>query len=289
MNIGAKNVLMAGVARNCARQIRDDVSKLRAALADFKQVSWLVIESDSDDDTLLELSKLAAEIPSFRYMSLGRLSERYPTRVERIAHCRNAYIDELKENPLYRDVDFVLIADLDGVNGLISAEAIASCFTRDDWDVCAANQQGRYYDIWALRHKVWCPHDSWWQAEFLNRYGLRMGKSIFAAVHSKRIVIPPDSPWIEVDSAFGGLALYRRDAIFEGEGRYKGVLEDGIGVCEHVPFHQRLRDKGFRIFINPALINHRRPDYAYLLISEERVRMKISGVVRKVKSVLGFN
>jgi len=64
------------------------------------------------------------------------------------------------------------------------------------------------------------------------------------------ISIPWDSDWIEVDSAFGGLALYRasclRGCFYSSEGRE---------VCEHVVLHRKIKDNGGKIFINPGLTN----------------------------------
>jgi hypothetical protein len=186
--IKAKDVLVAGLARNCASSLKADVLRLQHSLVDFNQVYWLIIESDSSDDTLVKLEELTAEIPCFNYISLGVLSEKYPLRTERIAFCRNTYIKELKENPIYKQIEFVIVADFDGINNLISKKAIATCFTRDDWDVCTSNQQGRYYDIWALRHKVWCPNDCWEQASFFQRYGLDKIKAQYSAVYSKMLI-----------------------------------------------------------------------------------------------------
>ena len=60
---------------------------------------------------------------------------------------------------------------------------------------------------------------------------------------------------IEVDSAFGGLGIYTHEAFLAC--RYAGTDNQagGIDVADHIPFHRDLRTKGFRIFINPALIN----------------------------------
>jgi len=76
---------------------------------------------------------------------------------------------------------------------------------------------------------------------------------MWAALYSKMINIPEPENWIEVDSAFGGLAVYRRRCL-DGV-TYSGLTEDGEEICEHVPMHRRLKDKGCRIFINPRLIN----------------------------------
>jgi hypothetical protein len=67
------------------------------------------------------------------------------------------------------------------------------------------------------------------------------------------ITIPESADWIPVDSAFGGLGIYRR-SILSGA-RYSGADEDGDGTCEHVPLNNQLRARGARIFINPRLIN----------------------------------
>jgi hypothetical protein len=80
------------------------------------------------------------------------------------------------------------------------------------------------------------------------------------AVLSKMIQIPPNSNWIRVDSAFGGFAIYRREALQVG--KYIGVDCEGRPICEHVPLHNELTKEGFKIFINPRLINTKRTDHS---------------------------
>ncbi len=67
------------------------------------------------------------------------------------------------------------------------------------------------------------------------------------------VTVAEDSPWIEVESAFGGLAIYRRDALLEGD--YRGLDANGAEVCEHVSLHQAMRSTGARLYINPRLVN----------------------------------
>jgi glycosyltransferase involved in cell wall biosynthesis len=250
------DVLIAGVARNCARTLPSTVQGLAAAMPRFHAVRWMVVESDSSDDTVAVLQHLAATVPGFAYRSLGALAERMPERTERLALCRNTYLDHLAE--LQRDATgpgtgLLVIADLDGVNDLLTAEGLRSCWARDDWSACMANQKGLYYDIWALRHAQWCPGDCWAQSRFLERYTGSAGSARKASVHARMIPIPADAPWLEVDSAFGGLALYRTAAL--GRARYVGLGADGQPVCEHVAFHAAMKAAGARIFINPAMVN----------------------------------
>ena len=252
--IAQAHILVAGLAKDCGASLRDEVSRLRAALDGFGTVSWLVVESDSTDDTVGILRVLSETIPNFRYLTLGRLRDELPMRTERIAFCRDRYLDELRGNALYRDVRYLAVVDLDGMNNLLSREAVLTCWSRTDWDGCTANQAGPYYDIWALRHRDWSPNDYFRQTLFLQRYGKTVREADQASVWARMITIPPTSEWIEVESSFGGLALYRRDAI-PASARYVGLTPEGEGVCEHIAFHEQIRAHGGRLFINPGLIN----------------------------------
>jgi hypothetical protein len=245
--------LVVGLARNCEKHIRTDVMKLRSALGGLPNVSWLVVESDSSDGTVQALERLCGEISTFRYLSLGTLRKSVPLRTERIAYCRNRYLAELRENPAYADIDYLVVADLDGMNDAVTAEAILSCWRRGGWDVCTANQRGPYYDVWTLRHRAWSPNDCFEQHRFLTRLGTGSESALASAVFSRMLRIPEDADWIEVDSAFGGLAIYRRQAI--GDAKYVGLNSEGYEVSDHVAFHESLKRSGAKIFINPRLIN----------------------------------
>jgi hypothetical protein len=223
----------------------------------FRVVRWLVVESDSSDDTVAVLERLSGTVPGFAYRTLGRLAERLPERTDRLAHCRNVYREHLEQLNASGDpasnTGFLVVADLDGVNDELTAQGMRSCWARDDWSVCAANQKGLYYDIWALRHAQWCPGDCWEQSRFLERYTGSAGNARKVSVYGRMIHIPEDSEWLEVESAFGGLAIYRTQAL--GAARYVGLTAQGRPVCEHVALHAAMRAQGGRIFINPRLIN----------------------------------
>jgi hypothetical protein len=65
-------------------------------------------------------------VPGFRFTSLEQVQTVIPGRTDRIAHCRNRYLQEIPGETDYRDVDYVVVADLDSINGLISTEAFES-------------------------------------------------------------------------------------------------------------------------------------------------------------------
>lgn len=250
-------ILFAGTARNVANFIEDEVSLLHQCLRNFKKTHGLIIESDSSDGTLEKLELLKQRYSDFSYVSFGNLSKKMSKRTERLAYCRNQIVKELRSNPSYRQVDYVALADLDAVNVALTAEKIAQCWgVREDWDVITANQGDVYYDIWALRHPDWSPVDC--MEQFRNLQGLFDEKAArMLAIDAKSMHLDPNQGLILVDSAFGGFAIYKREAYLSGE--YVGLNSQGKEVVEHVAFHAMLRSKGYKIYINSALVNCGKP------------------------------
>lgn len=269
-NASEARILVVGLVRNAADKVEADVRRLESALMGFASVHWLLVESDSSDATPAVLRGLVDRIPNFRYASLGSLRERLPQRTARIAYCRNHYLRSLESEPIYNDIDTVIVSDFDGTNDRLEAAGLRSCWRRSDWAVCAANQAGPYYDIWALRHPIWSPNDCETQHAFLIEHGVGPEDALRASVLSRMIVIPHYKPWIEVDSAFGGLAVYRRR--FVAGLRYEGLTLDGKEICEHVSFHAAIRSRGGSIYINPELINTAAIDHTNVLRLSQRLR-----------------
>lgn len=250
------DLAVVGCVRDGAATVAGAVRRIAAALPAGCRVHWMVIESDSADDTASVLDLLKSEINGFDWIGLGRLADRHPLRADRIAHCRNAgieWFESLRSRGL--PVSHLVMADLDGVNDGLTSAAFASCWARDDWDGCMANQAGRYYDLWALRHPVWCPGDCWAEAAFLMEHGVQEDRAKMAAVFTRMLTIAPEREWIEVHSAFGGMAVYRADAITGL--RYSGLTPSGAEVCEHVGLHEAMRARGSRLYINPRFVNGR--------------------------------
>ena len=199
------------------------------------------------------LEKLSENV-EFAFVTLGNLRKQYPKRTARIAKCRNRYLQELRANKKYNNIDYVVVADLDGVNSDLTKTAVKSCWKfTEEWDACFANQSKVYYDIWALRHKTWCPNDCWKTYKFLLNHGVSKHRALHAAVYSRMININSNEDPIEVDSAFGGLGIYKKHAILTSV--YIGLDDNEEEICEHVNLHTTMKDKGLRLYIIPSLIN----------------------------------
>jgi hypothetical protein len=244
--------VVAGVVRDICSSIDADLERLMKTLNPLGEVLFILIESNSKDDSVRKLADIASSNPAFKYITLGESSNE-KIRTERISDARNEYLDFISKSPAYANADYLIVCDFNNLNSKINTTAVEHSLSLKDWDVCTANQSTRYYDIWALRHPLWSPNDCWQQLEFYRQNGLRPDLALNAAVQSRMLHIDKNGPAIKVDSAFGGFAIYKMNII--GNARYSGVDSNGKAICEHVPFHKTLKENGFNIIINPSLIN----------------------------------
>jgi hypothetical protein len=254
-----ESVIVVGIVRNIENSFSRDFERINKALNRFSRIDWHVVESGSEDASVDYLEIFATKQHNFTFKHL----QFQPTlsRTENMAIARNSYLEFLREESRLDKYEFVIVADFNSLNRKLDATAIESCFSNDTWDVLTANQQGRYYDAWALRHPLWSPNDCWEQYAFYRKYTKFPESAITYSMRSRMLRIPRNSEWIEVDSAFGGLAIYK-SSILNSKARYIGITRVGTPVCEHVPFHSTLKAEGARIFINPSLINTRVTDHS---------------------------
>jgi hypothetical protein len=202
---------------------------------------------------LAQLASLERELPLLRHVSLGRLRSWHPKRTDRLALSKNRLLNEIEGDYRLRSADYFFITDPDEESPYLDAAAIESCWARNDWSVVTANQIGPYYDIWTLRHPQWCPGDCWAEVDELVRRGVARKDAEHQAVFSRMVRVPVDYPWIEVESAFGGSAIYTREALIGR--RYWGSREDGSELSDHISIHEQIRRLGGKIFINPKFTN----------------------------------
>lgn len=253
------SVIVVGIVRDIEKSFIRDFKRLNAALSNFSRIDWHLVESGSVDASGTVLNQYANRLGNFSFQQLEH--QKSLSRTENMAHARNAYLKYLRADSRLDKYEYVIMADFNNLNNKLNARAIESSFDNDSWDVVTANQSGRYYDAWALRHPLWSPNDCWEQHVFFRKYSKFPESAITFSMRSRMLRIPRDSEWIEVDSAFGGLAIYK-SSVLKSQSIYLGVTAGGKRVCEHVPFHSALKLEGARIFINPALINTRITDHS---------------------------
>lgn len=249
-----RTALVASTVRNGGELLTERIAKLDFILSKCFETTWLVVESDSEDNTVADLTTISKNEVKFRCTSMGHLRNQMPLRTERLAFCRNYCVSELLSNPKYNGINYLIVVDLDEVNDKLAPESINKINFKKEWGAVFANQNGPYYDIWALRHPGWNSGDCWKQYRYLKKLGVHENYAQLISVASKMISIHIESEWIEVDSAFGGLGIYDCKFI-NSDCRYVGIDQDGEEICEHVAFNNALRNNGGKLFIIPGLVN----------------------------------
>lgn len=250
--------IIVGIVRDIEDSIKVDFERFSKAFSRFNKLDFYLIESGSSDNSVKKLEQLSMENKNFLFRHLEIDSA--VNRTSNMANARNAYLEYLRKDAKYSEYDYVVIADFNNLNKKLVKQAVDSCWDNTTWDVVTANQSGRYYDIWALRHPLWSPNDCWEAAAFYRKFIKFPEVALSYALRARSLRIPKTAEWIEVDSAFGGLAIYKSN-LMNSQAIYRGLNSEGNAVCEHVPFNKKIRESGAKVFVNPRMINARITDH----------------------------
>ncbi|PKN76230.1 MAG: hypothetical protein CVU52_05625 [Deltaproteobacteria bacterium HGW-Deltaproteobacteria-10] len=230
-------VVICGLTRDDAPILPLTIARVEKTGGFFRDYRVIVYENDSQDGTLDILKRWEAANPRVKILteSIWGTELMQLGRTAKLAYFRNRYLQLVKESDKYADCDFVIVADMD-LKGGWSNDGIATSFFRSDWDMVAANSIGyhnlrrTYYDMFALLPKT------------IFKTGL------VYKIFGEGWQLHRGDPFIAIQSGFGGLALYRREAIVARQ--YSGVV-NGARVCEHVSLNA---DNSLRCFLNPSQI-----------------------------------
>jgi hypothetical protein len=287
---GPIEILIAGIVRDCRKTMVPSINQLQNLLGPNVNLSYFLVESDSTDGTKLILKQLSDRNLRFNYKSLGNLAPEIPDRIRRIAHCRNQYISYLQDQlAMGKKIDYLLVADFDGVNARVSLRAAGQKLLSRD-TIVSANQKSFYYDILALRAPSWVEED----------YRISMAKNLSSRdplasflkfVSSKQRRISKNESPINVLSAFGGLAIYPVP-LLDGCRYEPKELTPDIWECEHVGFNAQALSNGGQMVILPTLRNrgslmhtlfaHRLPRHVLQIL----ILLRVPSLFRKFKGII---
>ena len=235
------SVIFCGLARDVAEGLPMVQKRIERAGSMFKDYRVVIYENDSQDNTVALLKDWQAKNPHVVVLSENLGAKKWGQvndldRMKYLATCRNQYLEYVKEH--FSDFEFLIVLDFDLPKGF-SYGGLANTFGHDDWDAVGSNgllvppegypsANPMFFDAWAYREKR---DGEAGPLDEINRLAFRRGEDL-----------------VPVTSCFGGLAVYRMEAIRMGA-QYGG--ED----CEHVVFHRQLREMGFgKMFLNPSQI-----------------------------------
>ena len=257
-----------GVARDCARHLPGVLDNLARFAGIYADARFVFVVSDCRDDTAGVLRRwLDSGDRRGTLIDLGPLETTLARRTERIAAARNAGLEAIarEASPGVPAGDHLVVADMDDVLARpVELDGFRAAVTWLDGDpsraAVFANATPRYYDVWALRHDRWCPHDCWhpiWGRPDDETFEAAKFREVFA----RQVVLPPHLPPVPVASAFGGLAVYRLPLALAA--RYGGIDAAGRDVSEHVVFNAAIRARGGTLCILPRLQVHAPEQHLY--------------------------
>jgi len=217
-------------------------------------------------------------------ITLDGLDASCPVLTIRLETARNLYISEICSH--FSSFDYLFVLDCDERAESIDPDALSRAIEYLSSDkTCAGifgNCRGTYYDMWALRHPTYCPGDIW---EEMCDYALSHNatdEQAFRQTFAKRLFsLSQAAPPLEVDSAFGGLGIYKISSVLRNKSKYVGrklktmlvgpgrTQAVGWQSCEHVSFNAGLRELGERLFVLPYLVNC---DYTGVLFPPSALR-----------------
>ena len=255
---------VCGLARDCAGALCGSLASVERLGECFQRIDLAIGTNDSVDETAEILTDWAACRPWATVFKVNGLASAVVGRTDRLAMLRNMCLMELRRRMgAGSHFDLMIVFDFDGVNeNLTTGNEFCDLLLRapPDWGGLFANQRQAYYDVWALRHPRWCPEDCWQEVQLFLRSApffltpfRRESTAMSRYVGHRQVQIMPDHDPIEVESAFGGLGIYRTSLL--GDAWYSGRDNLGREVCEHVAFNFGVRRAGAKLYIMPALLN----------------------------------
>lgn len=244
------NVIFSGTIRNVEKYIEKGISDIDLCGKKFNDYAVILYENDSDDNTRTILEKHKKD--NYYYIFEDNIIE--PLRTKRLENGRNKILDKMREINKDQYYDYLIVLDLDDINQSGSfVDSIETNFDHEFWDILTGNQSDIYYDIWAIRKKHEIDYD-FAQKIREERLGRIYGWFKYVILKAKA-KYNRNRGLLEVDSAFGGAAIYKIKSI-PPYCRYVGTHPDGHQKCEHVEFNECIKKNGGSIYINTAFLTN---------------------------------
>lgn len=254
-----KTVIFCGIVRDCAKNLSRNIPVIEKIAAYFKGYQVILFENNSKDRTkhiLKTWSNANSNVHVFindfdesKYKNIpipveynSAFSKR---RIQKMTDYRNMYLDHIEKNNIL--ADYIIIVDMDVRN--IDIKGVLSSFGTDQqWDAIAANSHSLSPRLKRRQHDAYA----------LIEDGKEFMPQTEAMIDENRIgwsLLHKNMPFIRVASAYGGLTIYRYQAIQNLRYKIFDNLAGGIEVrCEHFSLYQQMREKGYnKIYINPNM------------------------------------
>lgn len=261
-------IVVCGIVRNAEAGLRRNVIIVDKVLSHFCDYRVLIYENDSIDATkkLLQCWKQSHEDKVIISINQTDSSSTIPSsksvsgvnpffcrkRIDKMASLRNKYMDMLDEYIAKTNYmpDYLMVVDLDVAQ--LSENSVMTSFEGEiEWDaVCAfgystsPSLKRRYHDSYALT--LWGDQNNPQTEEKIFSNARMFGS------------LKPDNSWIRIASGFGGLAIYKFEAVNGLRYSVPSLANNDIRVevkCEHFSLCKQMIERGYdKIYLNPAMV-----------------------------------
>lgn len=240
-------VAIVAIARNCGPILSNTLELVDSLAGRFREAVFYAYENDSEDDTasVLDAFCSARTWAVVEHETLGRPDYRgfQEGRTHALAEYRNRCHDWVRANA--PDSQYVCVLDLDpaagfSVEGVISS--VGAFCELAGIERGSLPQPGAMASFSLFKKPDGIAHYDAWAARPLAFWEDR--KHICGMAWFSLFWPPVGGPPFPMNSAFGGLCLYKTQAYLSG--RYAG------GDCEHVMFHREMWRHGWRVWLNPG-------------------------------------
>jgi hypothetical protein len=273
----ATNVTVLGVGRNLGPHLRAVLAQVDAMAALFGTSRAIFVEGGSTDRITREVfARWAAASPANRTVVTVDTEARVEgtespfrghtmPREGRLAQARNVGLRALHSLP--QRTEYVVVVDLDVLGW--DLHGVADSFGRratatTPWDVMCANGillHGVYRDTYAFRTDSLNTNHHWAGNDHV-MYNITVDEkkvyrqNLRIAQRAARTMMDFSNLQgvVRVDSCFGGLAIYRYDAMVGCQYEYRHREPPHMLDCEHVLLHRCMIDKhGAKVYANSNL------------------------------------
>jgi hypothetical protein len=267
----SSSVSICSIVRDCDRNLLRNISRVESLRNLFRESEVIIFENDSKDNTLGTLKDwqnssrniiVFSEKYNEQTIPLKKNGTTNPyfsiSRIRKMVAYRNKYMSILNTGSFIRD--YVIVIDLDIAEFKIEG-VIHSFGVKTSWDCITANG---YSLSSRFKHQY---HDSYALIEY-GKISDTQTESSIEENRRKFSFLKKGMPLLQVDSAYGGMAIYKWSSI-KGLQYYFLLNDDPKVECksEHVGLHNSMKKNGSgQIFINPSMIvKYRNVDWKFII------------------------
>lgn len=236
-------IIFVGMSKNCFSTLEKNLKFLEGFKQNSKTIVKIcIVDSDSTDGTKDYCKALIKKNNIDYFLEIDNLEEQYDSRIQRLSICRNKALEVINKImtqsviyiPMDMDIDLFKRTDIKNFQKIIDQFS-----ENTGLDAIFPFSTPFYYDIFALRKKGWVNKNNLLIARKL-KDKLKLFSFLINYIYIFRKQLSPsnfDENLISVESAFGGIGMYKIDKFKIENLKYTFDTNSINYVTEHLSFN----------------------------------------------------